>query len=72
MCTFVVRILYHMQVVGRTRCSRKLLGKSLGGYKVLHVSENCEFERFGGIFLVNILCFRCAARTVGHEFELYK
>ena len=46
----MVRVLYHMQVVERTRCFRKFTGKSLGAPKILHMSENHDFERFGGIF----------------------
>ena len=36
------------------------------------MSQNCDFEWAGGIFWCEIWCFRCAARTVEHEFELHK
>ena len=65
---FVVRVLYHMQVVEHTRCSRKFIGKSFGGTKVLHMSKNDDFERFGGIFWAKIRCFSCAARTIVQQF----
>ena len=68
----MVRVLYHMQVVEHTGCSRKIIGKSLGGSKILHMSENHDFERFGGIFWAKIWCFRCAARTVDNQFGYYK
>ena len=68
----MVRVLYHMQVWEPTLCSRKSIGKSLGAPKVQHTSENRDFAWFGGTFWCEILCFRCAARTVGHEFELHK
>ena len=44
----------------------------MGEGKVEHMGENRDFERFGDIFWCEIRCFRCAARTVEHEFELYK
>ena len=34
-----------------------------------HVGENSDFERFGDTFWCEIWCFRCAARTVGHQFD---
>ena len=68
----VVRVLYHMQVWETTRHSRKFIGKSLGRPKVEHMSENRDFERFGDTFWCEIRCFRCAARTVEHEFEFLK
>ena len=69
---FVVRVLYHMQVVEHTRCYRKFIGKSLGEPKILHISENDDFERFGGIFWVKIPCFGCAARTAAQQIGLSK
>ena len=68
----MVRVLYHMQLLEHTRCSRKFIGESVGGGAVGHMSENRDFEWFGGMFWCEIWCFRCAARTVGHEFESYK
>ena len=35
----MVRVLYHMQVVEHTRCSRKFIGKSLGEPKIWHKSK---------------------------------
>ena len=68
----MVRVLYHMQLLEHTRCSRKFIVESLGRGKVEHMSETRDFERFGDTFWCEIRCFRCAARTVEHEFELHK
>ena len=67
-----MRVLYHMQVWETTRHSRKFIVKNAGALKVQHMSGNRDFERFGDTFWCEISCFRCAARTVEHEFELYK
>ena len=65
-------VLYHMQVWETTRHSRKFIGKSLRQGKVEHMSEHRDFEWAGGTFWCEIWCFRCAARTVEHEFEFLK
>ena len=41
---FVVRVLYHMQLLEHTRCSRKFIGKNAGAAKVEHMNENRDFE----------------------------
>ena len=46
----MVRVLYHMQVVEHTMCSRKITRTNVGDGKILHMSENRDFERFGGTF----------------------
>ena len=69
---FMVRVLYHMQVVEHRRCPRKFIRKNAGGYKILHMSKNRDFERFGGIFWAKIWCFRCAARTIAQQIGFSK
>ena len=64
----MVRVLYHMQAVEHTRCSRKFIRENAGEGQVLHMSENHDFERFGGIFWAKVWCFSCAARTVAQQF----
>ena len=68
----MVGVLYHMQVVEHTRCARKFIGKSLKGLKILHISKNDDFERFGGRFFAKIWCFGCAARTVAQRIGFFK
>ena len=40
----VVRVLYHAQLSGHTRCCRKFIGESVGEGKVEHVDGNRDFE----------------------------
>ena len=68
----MLRVLYHMQVVEYTRCSRQFIGKSLGEDKILHMSENHDFERFGERFWAEIWCFGCAARIVAQQIGFSK
>ena len=40
----MLRVLYHMQVVEHTRCSRKFIGKSFGEPKILHMGKNRDLS----------------------------
>ena len=63
---------YHMQLSVHTRHSRKFIGKSVGATKILHMSENHEFQCFGDVFGGVFGGFSCAARTIVHQFEFLK
>ena len=61
-----------MQLVEHTRCSGKVIGKSVGATKVLHLSENHEFQCFGDVFRCAFGGFSCAARTLVQQIEFLK
>ena len=69
---FVRYATYHVQLLARTRHSRKFIGKSVGADKILHMSETHEFQCFGGVFGGVFGRLSCAARAVVHQIEFPK
>ena len=63
---------YHVQLLTRTRYSRKFIGKNVGGSKILHISENHEFQCFGDVFGGVCGGLSCAARTIVYQIECLK
>ena len=61
-----------MQLLAHTRHARKFIGKSLGGFKILHMGANHEFDCFGGVFGGVFGGLSCAARTVVDQIEFGK
>ena len=61
---------YHMQLLVRTRHSRKFIGKRLGESKVLHMKGNPGFQCVGVVFCGGFGGFSCVARTVVDQIEL--